>query len=222
MNLLSLINKVLEDKEDEPRAYIGASSIGNPCERAIWYGLNYPHEKEVSPKQKLTFEIGKKLESMIKRFIFQSYDLDLYDMHLYTNLNEGVCKKYPLFKGNYDGVICVKSNNKQYILEIKTANDSSFNTFKNKGIRLWYPEYYDQVQSYMGMSGIHASILLAINKNTSDLHEEIIIFDEHRYKFLVQKAQRIGESLIEPPKINESPSYFKCKMCFYRKFCHKL
>lgn len=44
MNLSKLIYKILEQQIDEPRNYIRASAIGNPCERAIWYGLHRPGE----------------------------------------------------------------------------------------------------------------------------------------------------------------------------------
>ena len=199
---------------DEMRTYIGASSIGNPCERAIWYGLNKPESKEVDPKLKLTFLIGKQLEWML---------LDLLEKEI--NLCEPAITyqepTYHLFMGKVDALILDKEDKPIAILEIKTANDSSFNTFKKKGVRLWYPEYYDQVQAYMGMSTIHTCYLLAINKNTSELHYEVVLFDADRYESLIAKAKRIGDSVIEPPRIHGSPNYFKCRMCFYKRICHE-
>lgn len=211
MDLKQIIEKTLANKNNEPRNYIGASSIGNPCERAIWYGINNPESKEVYPKQKLTFEIGKRLETMILDLLKES------KLDILTDVYVG--SEYPLFEGHLDAYI-LENGQPKYILEIKTANDSSFNTFKNKGVKLWYPEYYDQVQSYMGMINIRKCILIAINKNTSELHQEIIPFDEYRYDYLLNKAKRIGETVNPPRKINESASFFRCKMCFYKKVCH--
>ncbi len=212
MNLSKLIHETLEKQSDEPRNYIGASSIGNPCERAIWYGLHRPEAKEVSAQQRMTFEIGKILEKLIKELLRNS------GLIIEDNLRTQ-SEYYLFFQGYPDGFFNYK--NSRYILEIKTANDSNFNTFKNKGLRLWNSQYYDQIQSYMGMSGVHKCYLLAINKNTSELHYELILFDAERYEWLVAKAKRIGEAVIEPPRINGSPSYFRCRMCFYKKICHE-
>jgi hypothetical protein len=213
LNLSKIIYDALEKQPTEHRAYIGASSIGNPCERAIWYGLNKPESKEIDPKLTLTFNIGKSLESLLIELLKRK--------ELIGSPYTFICKDYPKFQGNADATLLDRNYNILALIEIKTAKDSSFNTFKKKGVFLWMPEYYDQIQSYLGMSEIQSCFLLVINKDSSELHEEVIHFDSERYKFLVAKAKRIGETFIEPAKINESASYFKCKMCFYRKICHE-
>ena len=206
--LLKKIQKHLSCIKDEPRPYIGASSIGNNCERAIWYGLNEPDNKEVSDRQRLTFKIGYYLEDMILTILTDSGLMFRRNVEL-------TCHEFPLFSGHVDGLIFNDG-----VIEIKTAKDSSFNIFKRKGIRLWYPEYYDQVQSYLGMSRLKRCYFLVLNKDTSELCEQVVELDEERYKFLVAKAKRINEYSTPPRKINESASYFKCKICFYNKHCH--
>ena len=212
MNISQLIHDALDSQELEHRAYIGASSIGNQCERAIWYGLHKPESKEIDAKTRLTFEIGHALESLLLNLFRREVVIERPLPYK--------CSEYPLFQGSADAVILDDHLSPIALFEIKTAKDSSFNIFKKKGLRLWYPEYYDQVQSYMGMSDIHDCYLIAINKDSSELHEEHVSFDAKRYKELVQKAMRIGSAVIEPPRVNGSPSYFKCKLCFYKNICH--
>ena len=72
----------------------------------------------------------------------------------------------------------------------------------------------------MGMSGIHKGVLLAINKNTSEMHEEWIDFDYSWYQWLKTLAYTIKNSESAPPKISESPSYFICKQCQFKRVCH--
>ncbi len=211
MNLTELINDLLSEQKQEPRAYVGASSIGNPCERAIWYGLNHPEYKVVTPKQLITFEIGKRLEAMILDYLAKK----LLIMSPYTMVH----KSYPKFQGNADAVLLDSNMQKIALIEIKTAKESSFNLFKKKGLRLWNPEYYDQVQSYMGLSDIPVCFELVLNKNTSEFWDEQIEFDAYRYDYLVEKAKRIGEAVCIPPRISNSPSYHRCKMCFYQEAC---
>ena len=45
--LTKLIDEnILKNKEWDERDYIGASSIGNPCERSIWYRFHHAQEGE--------------------------------------------------------------------------------------------------------------------------------------------------------------------------------
>ena len=216
LSIIKNIEENLSKEIDEPRPYIGASSIGNPCERAIWYGLHQSESKIVTEKQRLTFEIGRRLEAMILDLI------NIDNMFMRSNIYLE-CKEYPLFQGHCDAVLYDSITFKPILLiEIKTAKDSSFNTFVKKGLRLWYPEYYDQVQSYMGMSDVHECYMLVLNKDTSELAEELVLYDEIHFMGLVEKAKKIGMSADMPKRINESASYFKCKYCFYNKVCHDL
>ncbi len=93
--------------------------------------------------------------------------------------------------------------------------------FVKKGARLWNPQYYAQIQAYMGMSGIHKTYILALNKDTSDLHDEFVLFDEIFYAGLEDKARIISISESEPPRISGSPLWFQCKLCKFNKICHK-
>ena len=212
-SLIESIKSVLKKRIDEPRKYLGASAIGNSCHRAIWYSVNYPEYAQITERQRLTFEIGHRLESMIIDLLIES---GLSIIRPYTF----VCRDYPIFQGNSDFAIVDESGEMISLGEIKTAKDDSFKIFVKKGLRLWYPEYYDQVQSYMGMSGIDNYIVIALNKDTSELHEEFVEFDQIWYECLVEKAKRIGESKDIPDGINNNASFFKCKICFYTKECH--
>jgi len=191
MDLVKRIDKYLKSVVDEPRKYIGASSIGHACERAIWYGCNEPDKKIVEPQQRLTYKIGHYLETMLLGLMTDS------GLKYYVN-TEFHCEEFPLFQGHVDAFVKGEG-----IIEIKTAKDSSFNIFKKKGLRLWYPEYYDQVQSYMGMSKLHTCYMLVLNKDTSELCQQVIDFDEERYSYLVAKAKRINEYSVPPKRIND-------------------
>jgi len=72
----------------------------------------------------------------------------------------------------------------------------------------------------MGMSGIHEAYVIAINKDTSALHDEHVRFDAMAYDMLCIKASRIIEATEPPPKINQNSSFFMCRVCQYKKVCH--
>jgi hypothetical protein len=214
-SLAKLIDENLEKTyKDEHRNYIGSSSIGNPCARAIWYALKGYPKKPLTAKQIRTFEIGKILEGAIKEEIAPLGVGLLSGNSLSSYYDEDV----KLFQGNVDGIINI--NGRQIVLEIKTANDSSFQTFIKKGLKEWNPSYFSQVQAYMGMTKIEGAYILVLNKNTADLHDEYVMFDEIFYHWLKAKAQKISEAQEPPEKINKNPMFYICSMCRYKETCH--
>lgn len=214
-SLSDFINEKLENSQKiQNRNYIGASSIGHPCNRNIWYGFKGNNKKPLTSKQIKTFSIGHALESVIKNKIVES-GIKLID----PTEEQIFSKENKLFKGSYDAIIII--NDKKSILEIKTANNSSFQNFVKKGLRSWNEQYYAQIQSYMGMSEIHSSYLIAINKDTSELYDEYVGFDEIFYDFLCVKSNIISSSIDVPEKINKNPMFYICNMCQYKEECHK-
>lgn len=228
--MFSIIEKINESLREEianepKRNYVGASAIGHACCRKIWYEFNGYEGERISEKLKLTFDIGKIIEKKILNY-FDLY-LDNPNIVDYNN-TEFQDKTIKKFKGNCDAIIRIitiepdikGSFSKLIILEIKTANNASFNKFKKDGLKTWNEQYYAQVQSYMGMSDIHESILLVINKDTSEMCEEWVEYDPIYYGVLRQKAKDIIEAKEPPPRINESPLFYICSMCKFKKICH--
>jgi hypothetical protein len=214
-SISSLIDKAVERTHvEEERNYIGASSIGHTCARAIWYAFKGTERKPLTAKQIRTFEIGKRLELMIKE------EIKLLGFKLIDELQLTTCydDEVTVFQGSVDGILEI--DGKLVILEIKTAKDSSFKLFVNKGLRKWRPEYYSQVQAYMGMKGIDTAYILAINKDTSELHDEYVQFDDFFYHELKAKAKMISKAEEPPERINKSPLYYICSMCNYKETCH--
>lgn len=212
--LTQLIDNAMVNNQDEVRTYIGASSIGNPCARSIWYRYNNYDAEPRSHKLLRTFAIGKKLEGVVLDCLEQAglslarTWYDLYD------------KDIPEFQGHVDAVWMDDVGNSKAILEVKTARDSSFNVFVKRGLKYWYPIYYSQVQSYMGMSGIHEAYVIALNKDTSELYDERVLFDLNYYNELKRKVRRILDAVEAPNRINNSPLYFMCRVCPFKAVCH--
>lgn len=217
--MISIIDKineaVREDIANGPkRTYIGASSIGDPCRRKLWYGLNDYDGEPINERLAIMFETGRKLEEMILEYLSTAkrYSFDIMPSMPLR------CGSIPEFHGTADAMIF--TDEKGCALEIKTAKNSSFNSFKNKGLKAWNEQYYAQVQSYMGMSGANKAILLAINKDTSEMHEELVEYDDIYYQMLKQKASDIIEAKEPPARINNSPLFYLCGMCRFKNICH--
>ena len=213
--LTKRIEKLQECIEDDTRNYIGASSIGSDCLRQIWYQYKGVKAEQVPTKFRRAWAVGKLLEGMILDWIEQT---GLKIARVWYDL---VDSDIPEFKGHMDSVWLNKNGEAKAIIEVKTAKHASFTIFKNKGCKAWSPQYYAQVQAYMGMSNIHKTYILVFDKDSCELFDELIEYDFEYYKSLKEKALIIVHANIPPPKIHGSPLFFKCKMCKFNKVCHK-
>jgi hypothetical protein len=208
------IEKIQSRDDKKTRDYIGASAIGSDCLRQIWYEFKGYQGLDVPTKTRRTWAIGKHLEGLILNWIEETgikiertwYDLSAEDM--------------PYFQGHLDSV-WMKKEKPFAIIEIKTAKDASFMIFIKKGLKGWNPQYYAQVQSYMGMSGIHKAYILVLNKDNSDISDELVTFDKVFYEQICRKAFLIANIEEAPARVHDSPLWFQCKMCKFNKVCHK-
>lgn len=205
----------MQSRDDKKtRDYIGSSAIGADCLRQIWYEFKGVEAESVPTKIRRTWAIGRHLEGLILDWLEEA------GIEIVRTWGDLQSEDMPYFKGHLDSV-WMKKGKAFAILEIKTAKDASFMIFIRKGLRAWSPQYYAQVQSYMGMSGIHKAYILVLNKDNSDIADELVTFDEVFYQELRKKAAMIASAKVAPPKINSSPLWFTCKMCKFNKVCHK-
>jgi hypothetical protein len=214
-NVLSKkIEKVQSRDDKRTRDYIGASGIGAECLRQIWYEFKGYQAEEVPTKTRRTWAIGRHLEGLILDWLSEA------GVEIVRTWDDLVSEDMPFFKGHLDSV-WMKKGKAFAIIEIKTAKDASYNIFVKKGLRTWNPQYYAQIQSYMGMSGIHTAYIVVLNKDSSDIADELVTFDEVFYQKLREKALMVSQAEVAPRKINGSPLWFQCKMCKFNKICHK-
>jgi hypothetical protein len=211
--LTKRIERYQEKIVDDERDYIGASSIGSDCLRQIWYQYKGVKAEMVPTKFRRTWAIGKKLEGLVVEWLVTA------GIEVERNNFTYHASDMPYFQGHFDGIMTWRK--KRFILEIKTAKDASFKIFVKKGLKVWNPQYYAQIQSYMGMSGIFSTYILVLNKDNSDLSDELVEFDPAFYERLKEKALMISTAVVAPPRVHGSPLWYQCKQCKFNKVCHK-
>ena len=211
--LVELFNKPFKTK---PRGYIGASIIGHPCERYIWlnkYGKYHNIVCEIPFQLSRIFERGQLEEPRILKLIRQlkEWKLEAYQKPV----------RIGFLKGNIDAILKDAEGNR-YVLEIKTMGDKSFKKFQTQGVRKSHPQYFWQVQAYMDMADIRHAILLAVNKNTEAMHEELIEFNADVAYHAIERAKRIN-ALKEMPTglAGAGKKQMECQGCSFEQFCWK-
>ncbi|MES2133163.1 MAG: hypothetical protein V4506_12530 [Bacteroidota bacterium] len=219
MDITRIITKAITDNQkQEHRAYIGASSIGNPCARAIWYNFVGVTGTPFPVNVKTAFDIGTKLESLVLDYM-ELAGLKLIRPSESNDYLKLVDEEAPLFQGHMDALMELEHEG-SVVVEIKTAKSSSFQRFKTHGLKIWSDTYYAQLQSYMGMGGFKKAVIIALNKDSSEIHHEWLEYDDIFFHALRIKALSIYSCDEPPERINKNPLYMLCARCRYVDVCH--
>ena len=204
----------------EPRdsARIGASQIGNPCERAIWLAFRWasPHEKLDGRKLRL-FETGHREEARMVADLL-AIGCAVTDTDPATDEQWEATLLGDVVVSKLDGKIesgLPGAEKTPHILECKTMNDKSFQDWRRRGVAAYSPVYYAQLQIGMMAHGLDRALFMATNKNTDEVETERVKYDPLAANALVAKAERIAFT-DTPPERNES---FACRWCRHAGVC---
>jgi hypothetical protein len=222
MDLAKLVDEAILQIKHEPRRYIGASGIGKTCSRAIWYDYHAIEGLPLTAQEERTMEIGRRLEGMVVDYIIAAG----FRVETPSVDNEYLLcfdKDLEVFRGHMDGLLYI-GESVPVVLEIKTAKTERFEKYikEEGGVKVWSPVYYAQLQSYMGMRGLKDALFCIINKNNSDWRTEWVKYDDIFYHEMKIKASMIAAMEEAPDKINNSPWYYACQRCKYKKICHEV
>lgn len=222
-----------QERKSPPRLHLGASEIGNECERQIWYSFRWVMRKAFDGRMLRLFETGNLEEGrIVANLTAIEVDVKQFD------LKSGRQFKMEMFGGHFAGSLdgialgIIEAPKTWHLTEYKTHNDKSFKSLCKSGVQKSKPTHYSQMQTYMGMSHeglggelfpvLTRALYLAVNKNTDELYAERIEYDPIEYLKIKEKARRIIFNSRPLPKISEDADFFICKFCDFRKNCHKL
>jgi hypothetical protein len=216
-----MLKEKLEDLKikRQTRGYIGASVLGNPCDRYIWLNKSSDLEYEIDFKKTDIFDIGHQTEAFLLESIKLLEGVEIVDTQTEFNL--------PHLKGHVDAIIKIDDAD-LYILEIKSMKKEYFTQVEKKGIQEVYFSYWIQCQIYLYIAceilkqPIKGAIILVRNKNDSSLYQEIITLNLEQAKLFEDKAKRLHDSERMPIGLysaNEMPN-FECIRCFFKDFCY--
>ena len=203
-------------REDRAREYIGASIVGNTCDAFLSFNLRGFPNDEPSPRLKRIFRLGHLLEDEVVKDLKEKADVRVWEVDGIT----GRQFSYELYGGHVschmDGHVELDDKVLR-VLEIKSMNDASFKKFQKSGVKISHPQYFAQVQMMMGMSGMSEAFFIAVNKNNSEYHAEIVVFDEFEYSHLLGRVETSLKN--EARKIATDDTDWRCRGCFKRSVC---
>lgn len=204
------------------RTHMGASSIGESCARKVWYNFHWASKNEFSGRILRLFNRGHLEEAgfiaMLLTIGVQVYQQDSQGRQ-YTISGAG-----GHFGGSGDGVLIGVPDlppGTKCLAEFKTSSDKYFKQIKLKGVKESKFQHYVQMNCYMYGMGIKRALYLVVNKNTDELHGEIINYDEDTAIQFFDRAKGLVFSRQPPQRINQSPGWYECKFCDFKNICHE-
>ena len=203
------------------RGHLGASQIGAPCERALWYGFRWALKVKHAGRLLRLFETGQLAE---QRFVaeLRAVGVEVHEINPDTGAQFSVSSCRGHFGGSMDGVALglLEAPKTWHVLEFKTHSAKSFAALKKDGVEKSKPEHAAQMQVYMHLAGLERAFYLAVDKNTDELYSERLHHDEAAALRLLAKASRIIDAAEPPGRISEDPAFYLCRWCAYQDICH--
>ena len=231
----TLIDASLQKDHDqkEERTYLGASRLGVSCSRALQYEYTHtPRDRAYTGQTLRIFEMGHVLEKIVWQWL-QNAGFEIETCHPTTGNPYGFSVAGGRIQGHGDGIVRKVPKGLDFkvpaIWECKTMNAKSWKQLVEKGVKGTKPVYAVQIalyQAYLEESvpGVaqNPALLTAVNKDTSELHHELVPFDAALAQAASDKAVQIlrateaGETL---PRITQDPDSFECRFCDWQQTC---
>lgn len=231
--------------EREQRDYLGGSRLGVECNRALAY--EYTHtpkdpDRNFKGRTLRIFALGNVIEDLMAQWIKDAGFTLLTERAGGGQFGFGTGRdpvtNEPRIKGHLDGVITAGPSGlvglpvvgkDQFpmaypcLWECKSMNNKNFAKTLKEGVERSKPEYYAQMQVYMGYMDLteHPALFTVLNKDTSEIYAELVPFNSAACQTASDKGVAVIRASFpeEFPRIGRDATDFKCKWCDYHDRC---
>lgn len=218
---VSAIYGAYEAKFEDYRSHLGASQIGDPCDRKLWLGFRWATKAYFTGRQRRLFETGHREESRMIQNLRMT-GATVLDRDPATGRQWLIADFGGHFGGSLDALAIglLEAPSKWHVVECKTHNAKSFKLLLKSGVSESKPVHYVQMQVYMHYKKTDRALYLAHNKDTDDLYTERVELDKSVAQYYVERAKRIIFADEPPARISEKDDYYLCNWCDHKANCH--
>lgn len=220
------VNKFCETYyEQGHRNHLGASGLGEPCWRKLWYSFRWVKEERFDGRMMRLFNVGHSAEPRFVAYLrgigfeVKEFDEDGKQFRIsgamghYGGSLDGMCKAPARYELSEDLILS---------LSFKTNNTGAgYEKVSKEALSKAKPLHWAQECQYGYKTGIRYCIYMIENKNDSDITFKVIELDWNYGAQLEKKATDIIFSKEPPQRISENPAVFDCKFCHVTDICHK-
>lgn len=218
--------------DDGHRNHLGASLIGDPCARRLWYifrwvkrpdFINAKGENHAGRMQRL-FKRGHLEEARwiewLRGIGFTIWDLDENGEQVRITGASGHFGGSLDSVGKAPGWLKLLAEVGPVLVEYKTYSRKQFDKLLKDGVKKTKPLHFAQMSKYGAHYGFRYALYCPICKDDDDIAPEIVELDWSLSTDLDRKAEEIILSQTPPPRYSELPSHLECKFCDFLTVCH--
>lgn len=219
----AIYDAYVRNAEDWRRDHLGASVLGNKCERALWYGFRWATCPDTASDGRMLrlFDTGTKEEARLCADL-RAIGCIVHDLDPATGKQFRHSDVGGHVGGSMDAAVynVPGAEKTWHVGEFKTHNAKSWADLSKNGVEVSKPLHYVQSTLYMGWSTMDRAIYLGRNKDTDHLHAERIKFDASLHERTIGKAIRIVQATAPLARLSERADWYECKMCDHYPVCH--
>lgn len=215
------LTDAFSEKEESFRSHLGASAIGKPCARDLWYSFHWAVKPTFPAATLRLFNRGHLEEA---RFVAM---LKMIGCEVWTHDSDGGQLRMPSaskhFGGSLDCVVVGLPDLPEGVPalgEFKTHSAKSFNNLISEGVQKAKWEHYVQMNCYAYSRNLEVCAYFAVCKDDDRLYIEILPTDIATAQRYASRALGIIESPEPLDRINSSPAWYQCRFCSHTKLCH--
>lgn len=208
--------------ESGNRAHLGASVIGRPCARALWFTFRWASAPKHSGRLLRLFNRGQREEETFVSEL-RATGIEVWDIDPQTGRQWTYAAHGGHFGLSLDGVGLgfLEAPKTPHTIEMKTSSSKLFAKLKKEGVEQAKPDHAAQMQIGMHLAGLTRAFYLAVNKDTDELYSERLHYDKAAALSLLGKAHRIITAIEPPEKISDRPDWWECRLCDFHALCHE-
>jgi hypothetical protein len=226
---LRAVDSAMESlQENNPRGYLGASAVGDPCERKLWLNFRWVKRGFIEAGGLRRINDGHRGEQVVADMLRL-----VQGVNLSTEKEPGVQHSFEAlgghFRGNCDGLISglLQDPDELYVWECKVINENKFKKLQklrmadeNTALKNWDYIYYAQAQIYMHYFGTKKHYLTAASPGVRDLTSVCTLYVQEEAEMFTEKAKRVIFADRPASKISNDPAWHECKYCTFHQMCH--
>jgi hypothetical protein len=228
---LRAVDAVMESQQEaRARPYLGASVIGDGCERKLWLSFRWVKRGFIEAAGLRRINDGHRGEQVVAALLKAVPSVDLS-----TEKEPGVQHSFESigghFRGNCDGLLTglLQDPETLYVWECKVVNETKYKKLislkaskgEGEALKHWDYVYYAQAQIYMHFFEATKHYLTAASPGVRDLSSVVTEYNKDEAEKLIEKAKRVIFSPRPFLKISNDPAWHECKYCTFHSMCHE-
>jgi len=213
------------------RPYLGASQIGGPCDRALWYAFRWCLEPRLSADSLRRIADGHAGEALMAERLRR-----VPGIHLWT-VDEDAGQQYEFvdlnrhFAGHIDGVILglLQAPKTPHVWEHKQVGDAKFRELaklksgapdEKAVLEKWDEQYFIQAQVYLHYFNLTRHFLTVATPGGRQYLSVRTAYQPEVARRATARAANLIGAARPPLRLSDNPADWRCKACEFWRICH--